>query len=348
MTNQNPDLDQLSAVELRQRLMAVQEENQKLNMIVATLVSELMTPLNVIQGYGDLLLGEEKGTYQPLNSEQAKAVDVMRKGAVRSNEMLQVAKKILTKADTLEDLESSLVQDYRRELREANQQLDILNVKYQATQYVLQSFRHEMLEAVNRMMGFSRLFLEKPELMGGPLNREQLEGIEIIRQSAEHNYEIIKHYFFDLLKTIEVLDKEPEPEEVTLAEMGEMTEFAVESELALETAVSINKFEARTIINLLAAGWHQRNKGSVLAVTAVADGTLRFHFPHPIEIPYNIEDILADETGRLKFSERQRYFDPVGLATGLVEKYDGAVYAELTGEGTCHLSFTLPVYQEEL
>ncbi|MAT99245.1 MAG: hypothetical protein CL608_19060, partial [Anaerolineaceae bacterium] len=221
-------------------------------------------------------------------------------------------------------------------------------VKYQATQEVLQGLRHDLLEAVNRMMGFSRLFLEKPELMGGPLNREQLEGIELIRQSAENNYEIIKHYFFDRLKAIEVVDNEPEPEAVTLAEIGEMTEFAVESDLALETVVFINKREAETIINLLATGWYKRNKGNVLEVTAESDDTLRLHFPHTTQIPsYHIKNFVNGETGRLKFTERQRYFDPVGLATALVEKYGGAVYAELTDESICHLSFTLPVYREE-
>ena len=79
----------------------------------------------------------------------------------------------------------------------------------------------------------------------------------------------------------------------------------------------------------------------------MADEYLRFRFPHTTEIPsYRIEDFIDGETGRLKFTERQRYFDPVGLATGLVEKYGGAVYAELTGEKTCNLSFTLPVYRE--
>ena len=113
------------------------------------------------------------------------------------------------------------------------------------------------------------------------------------------------------------------------------------------TAVSTNRFEARSIINLLARGWFQRNKGGVLEVTAVSDDTLRFHFPHPVEVRYNIEDILNGETGQLKFTERQRYFDSVGLATGLVEKYGGAVYAKLTGDSSCHLSFTLPNYQED-
>ena len=93
MTNQKPDLDQLSAAELRQRLIAVQEENQKLNMFVATLVSELMTPLNVIHSYGNLLLEAENDLFSPLNEKQSKAVGYMQSGAVRSKELLQDAIK---------------------------------------------------------------------------------------------------------------------------------------------------------------------------------------------------------------------------------------------------------------
>ncbi|MCB8926980.1 MAG: HAMP domain-containing histidine kinase [Ardenticatenaceae bacterium] len=348
MTNQNSDLDQLSAAELRQRLIAAQEENQKLNTIVATMVSELMTPLNVIREYAYLLLEEESAFYHPLDSEQAKAVDAMRKGAVRSNELLQATKKILTKADSLENLESSLVQNYHRQLQEANQQLAELRLKYQAKGEALQGARNEFVGALSLIVGYSQLFLKQPELIGGPLNSGQLEGITAIDNRARNLHEAIDYHFFDLLGRIDSVDAEPAPEAVALAEIGKMTEFEVESEFDLETAVSINRYEARSIINLLARGWFQRNKGSVLEVTAVSDDTLRFHFPHTIQIPSSrVKNFVDGETGRLKFTERQRYFDPISLATGLVEKYGGAVYAELTDESSCHLSFTLPIYQEE-
>ncbi|WP_420641976.1 hypothetical protein [Candidatus Leptofilum sp.] len=347
MTNQNPDLDQLSAAELRRRLIVAQEENKVLTEAFQTLTFDLRAQLSVIAGAAHLLLEKEQELFPPLDQEQAEIAEMAANGANRANEIIYKTLEMVENAKGVENLGASFLLNYRRELQEANQQLERLNVKYQATQDVLQNFRHEILEAVNRMMGSSRLFLEQPELMGGPLNREQLEGIEIIWQSAEHNYEIIKHYFFDLLRAIEVVDEEPEPEAATLAEIVAGTEFVVESELALETAVSINRYEAQSIINLLARGWFQRNKGSVLEVTAVSDDTLRFHFPHTAQIRNNIEDILDDETGQLKFTERQRYFDPVGLATGLVEKYSGAVYVELTGDSTGHLSFTLPIYHEE-
>lgn len=349
MTNQNSDLDQLSAAALRPQLIAAQEENQKLNMLIATMISELTAPLNVIQAYAYLLLDEEKGFYNPMDSEQAKAVvDIMRKGAVRSNELLQEAKKILTKADTLENLESSLVQDYRRELQVANQQVDKLNLKHDAIRQTMSCAANDFLTQVSFVLGYSQLMLEHPESMGGVLNSEQLEGIEAIDRYAKNIHEGIKYYIFDGLRAIDLVDEEPEPEEVTLAEIGEMTQFSIESDLALDTAVSVNKREAEAIINLLAMAWYRRNKGSVLEVTAELGEYLRFRFPHTTEIPSSYaKDSVDGETGRLQFTERQRYFDPVGLATGLVEKYGGAVYAELTSEKTYNLSFTLPVYREE-
>ena len=143
MTNQNPDLDQLSAAELRQRLIAAQEENQKLNMFVATLVSELMTPLNVIHSYGNLLLEAENDLFSPLNEKQSKAVGYMQIGAVRSKEILHDVIKILTKSEALENFESSLVQDYRSELHEANQQLDNLHNQKDALHNLFLNFVHD-------------------------------------------------------------------------------------------------------------------------------------------------------------------------------------------------------------
>jgi len=205
-----------------------------------------------------------------------------------------------------------------------------------------------LLEAVNRIMGFSRLFWEHPESMGGTLNSEQLEGIEIIRQSAEYNHEVIEYYFFDRLKAIESIDEEPMPEAVTLAEIGEMTQFAIESDLALETAVSINKGEARAIINLLDAALYRRREGGVLKVMAETGEHLRFLMPNDTEmLSYRLKDFVDGETGKLHFPETARYLNPVGLATALVEKYSGVMYADFTGERTCNLSFTLPVYRGE-
>ena len=242
-----------------------------------------------------------------------------------------------------------MVQDYRRKLREANQQLDKLKLKLDSTQDILQSAANEFMSSLNFILGWSKLLLEHPESMGGPLNSDQQEGIEAINDHAQKLYEAIRYYIFDSFRSIELRDKQPVPEAVTLAEIGKMTEFEVESGVDLETAVFINRNEARSIINLLARGWFQRNEGSVFEVTAVSDDTLRFRFPHTIQIPsYDIENFVDGETGRLKFTERQQYFDPVGLATGLVEKYGGAVYAELTDESRYYLSFTLPIYQEEL
>ena len=181
MTNQNSDLDQLSAAELRQRLIAAQEENQKLNTIVATMVSELMTPLNVIREYAYLLLDEENAFYQPLDSQQAKAVDIMKKGAVRSNELLQETKKILTKADTLENLESSLVQNYRRQLQEANQQLDNLQNRKDALHDLFLNFVHDFYTPLTIILAYTKLYQEKQFLPSGSLE----ELVEIFDSKAK-------------------------------------------------------------------------------------------------------------------------------------------------------------------
>lgn len=344
MTNQNPDLDQLSAAELRQRLIAVQEENQALTEAFQTITFELRTQLGVTAAAAHLLLEKD----QELNKEQTELAEMVANGADRANETIYRAMEMVEQAKGVENLGASLYLNYRRELRKAEQQLDKLNFRQEAIRQTMSCAANDFLTQVSFILGYSKLMLEHPESMGGSLNNEQLEGIQAMDRYAKNIHEDIKYYIFYSLRAIELVDEEPEREVVTLAEIGEVSEFSVESGLDLETAVSVNRYEARAIINLLARGWFQRNKGNGLVVTAVADGFLRFRFPDATKIPsYSTENFVDGETGRLKFTERQRYFDSVGLATGLVEKYGGAVYAELTGERTCHLSFTLPVYREE-
>lgn len=348
MTNQNPDLDQLTAAELRQRLIAAQEENQALTEAFQTITFELRSQLTVIAGAAHLLLEKDSELFAPLPKEQAEMAEMAANGANRASEIIYRAMEVVEQAKGVENLGASLLLNYRRELQEANQQLDKLKLKLDSTQDILQSAANELMSSLNFILGWSKLLLEHPESMGGPLNSDQQEGIEAINDHAQKLYEAIRYYIFDSFRSIELRDKQPVPEAVTLAEIGKMTEFEVESELDMETAVSINRYEVESIINLLARGWFQRNKVDVLTVTAVSDETLRFSFSHTIQIPsHHIEKSVDGKTGQLKFTERQRYFDPVGLATGLVEKYGGAVYAELTDESSCHLSFTLPIYQEE-
>lgn len=347
MTNQNSELDDLSAGELRERLIASQEENQALTEAFKTLTFELRSQLTVIAGATLMLLGKEQELFLPLDEKQSEVAEIAINGANRANEIIYELLERVEKAGGYENLGPSLAQNYRCQLLEANQKLEKLNLRHKAMQDALQGLRHELLEAVNRIMGFSRLFLEQPELMGGPLNHEQLEGIEIIRKSAENYYETIRYYFFDLLKAIEAVDEEPVPEAMTLAEIGEMTQFSIESDVGWETAVSINKREAEALIKLLDSAWDRKSIGRVLKVVVETDEQLRFVLPNATRIySYHIKEYVDKKTGRLYFSERERYLDPVGLATALVEKYGGAVYAELTDESACILSFTLPIYQE--
>ncbi|MEZ4594023.1 MAG: hypothetical protein R3D55_23220 [Chloroflexota bacterium] len=63
---------------------------------------------------------------------------------------------------------------------------------------------------------------------------------------------------------------------------------------------------------------------------------------------YWVEKYLDSESGRLVFSSDTEIFEPIDLVIALVEKCGGAVYAELGNDSTYTLSFTLPIYQEEL
>jgi len=141
MTKQNSELDELSADELRERLIALQEENKALTDLFHTIVYDLRAPLAMIAGAAHLLLDGDQDLFPPLDENQAVVVEIVKNHANRVDEVYHELMKLVEKANTLENLGSSLVQDYQRQLFEANQQLDNLNLKHEATQDALQNLR---------------------------------------------------------------------------------------------------------------------------------------------------------------------------------------------------------------
>ena len=86
-------------------------------------------PLSMIAGAVHLILDKEQEHFPPLDEKQAEVAEIAINNANRAYEVIDELIKRAAKAKTLENLGSGLVQDYRRQLLEANQQLDKVNVK---------------------------------------------------------------------------------------------------------------------------------------------------------------------------------------------------------------------------
>ena len=104
MTNQNPDLDQLSAAELRQRLIAVQEENKALTEFFQTIIFNLRGPLGNCVAAAHLLLDEESEYFQPLDQKQAEVAEIALQNANRAYEVINELIEKVQKAKTFENL----------------------------------------------------------------------------------------------------------------------------------------------------------------------------------------------------------------------------------------------------
>ena len=110
MTNQNSDLDELSAAELRQRLIASQEENKMLTGLFQTIIFELRTPLSVIGGAARILLDKEPDYFLPLEGKAAEMAELALKNPDRASEVIYDLLERVDKAKTFENMGASLVQ----------------------------------------------------------------------------------------------------------------------------------------------------------------------------------------------------------------------------------------------
>ena len=64
------------------------------------------------------------------------------------------------------------------------------------------------------------------------------------------------------------------------------------------------------------------------------------------ELSYWVDKYLDNDGNRLVCNDKANVFEPMCLVIALIEKYGGAVYAELGDDSTYTISFTLPVYRE--
>ena len=339
MTNQNSDLDQLSAAELRQRLIVAQEENQKLNTIVATMVSELMTPLNVINSDGNLLLEAENDLFSPLNEKQTKAVGYMQAGAVRSKEIFQDAIKILTKPEALENLESSLVQDYRRQLHEANQQLDNLQNRKDALHDLFLNFVHDFYTPLTIILAYTKLYQEKQFLPSGSLE----ELVEIFDSKAKMclaSFQIFRSAYATIYASHEDFDWQI----MRLNQLVDASEFEVQFEMEEYPLLRLPESFGQ-VFRLL---WYTFNgvEPKKLPLVVKKDRE-QLHLTiiseiHNAMFSYDIDS----ETNRVSCNERPR-LSSICIANEFVKKVGGTMFIKSDAKTGSTVILILPIYQQE-
>ncbi len=219
-------------------------------------------------------------------------------------------------------------------------------IRNDALTFLLQNVTNDFRSSLSMIIGYSILFLEEPELIGPPLNKDQTEGMEIIKRSAEGIDASIEHIYHNLW-AIDSLAQTSNLTKLTLAEIDDIPGIAVETDFNQSSSALSNKRDLEAIIHLLDFQMVRNTEVIKVEIVEATNDLFRFILPTLTSYAfYYVERIIDKETGRLIFPETERYRDPFGLAIALVEKHGGTVYAELGNDSTYSLSFTLPVYRE--
>lgn len=354
MTNQNPDLDQRSAAELRQRLITVQEENRELTEAFQTITFDLQRELGVIASVAHLLLEKDSELFLPLDEEQAEIAEMVVNGANEAKEIIYRAMEMVEQAKGVENLGSFLMNyrpglfgNYQREWLEASQQLAELRLKYQAKNEAMIRFIgsifHETRAPAAMALGFAKLILMEGE--NTTSRSDIVKFVQGIKKAVEriqeaNNWHVIWWRMLQLFEEPLVQTK------IFLAEIENFEEVVgmpIKTDLAQIPPILANAEVLITVIKSLGYG---KRDDSELIFSQDAEQVFVTLSNTPYQ-SYWVEEFLGNESKRLVCASETGIFEPIGVVIALVEKYGGAVYAELGSDSTYSLSFTLPIYQEE-
>ncbi|MCC6601868.1 MAG: HAMP domain-containing histidine kinase [Anaerolineae bacterium] len=202
------------------------------------------------------------------------------------------------------------------------------------------SMLHDYRAPLANIGGYTRLLLSPQLNELAPLNQTQQKFVQSINAIADR---LIKSQeFYSLaLRTVQLIHEWPSHEKIILAEL-EILEQLTPNNLYSLPAVEIPRQAFLTLVDLLTF-----IKSDELELSFAVDGDwVQVSSANFENRPYWFERSLDPATGRLKYKESAAGFEPLGHIVALVEKNGGTVFAELDGESTFGLSFTLPVYKE--
>jgi hypothetical protein len=338
MTNQNSDLDQLSAAELRQRLIAAQEENKALTEAFQTLTFEVRSQLTVIAG-ATTLLGKEQTNFPILDEQQAEIVEIAINGVNRANEVIYELLEMVEKAGGFESFGSSLVQSHRRELLEANQRLDSFEQRQEALHNLILNFVHDFYTPLTIIRAYTKLYQEKQFLPSNSL--EKL--IEIFESNAKLCL-ISFQLFRSAYATIYALYEDWNWQITGLDELLDPSEYDVQSEIEEFPPLRLPKSFSQ-VFRLL---WHTlngvnpkklslivREENAQLNLTIISD-VYSSLFVYYIDL----------ETKKVSCNE-PRALSSICIANEFVKKVGGTMLMETDVKNGSVVTLILPAYWEE-
>ena len=339
MTNQKSDLDELSAAELRQRLIASQEENKVLTDLFHTIVFELRTPFGIIQSYGHLLLRNEQDYFPPLDEKQTEAVTAMKNNAIRGNEVIGELIDKVTRAKRFENLGASLVQDYRRELLEANQRLDSFEQRKEALHNLILNFTHDFYTPLTIIRAYTKLYQEKQFLPSDSL--EKL--IEIFESNAKlclNSFQLFRSAY----ATIYSLYEDWNWQITSLDELLDPSEYDVQSEIEEFPPLQLPESFSQ-VFRLL---WHTLNGVTPKKLSLIVrEENAQLNLTIISDVYSSLFVYYIDLETKKVSCNGPRALSNICIANEFVKKVGGTMLMEADVKNGSVVTLILPVYREE-
>jgi light-regulated signal transduction histidine kinase (bacteriophytochrome) len=206
---------------------------------------------------------------------------------------------------------------------------------------LLVNMLHDFRMPVTNIRVYAHLLLVPPADELSPLTETQAKYVQSMNVIADRLH--MSQEFFSLaLRTLQLIHEPSPKEKIVLAEL-EILEKLTPNGLNTLPAIHAPRRDVLTAMDLLT---FMQSDGLELSF-AVDGDWVRVSSSHLANRPYWFERSFTPETGQLRYEESVAGYEPVGLLIALVEKNGGAVFAELGGDSTYSLSFTLPVYKQE-
>lgn len=339
MTNQNQDLEQLSAAELRQRLIAAQEENQALTEAFQTITFELRSQLSVIAAAAHLLLEKEQKLFPALNKEQAEMAEMAANGADRAIEIIYRAMEMIEQAKGVENLGASLLLNYRRELQEANQRVDSFEQRQEALHNLILNFVHDFYTPLTIIRAYTKLYQEKQFLPSDSL--EKL--IEIFESNAKLCL-ISFQLFRSAYATIYALYEDWNWQITSLAELLDPSEYDVQSEIEEFPPLRLPKSFSQ-VFRLL---WHILNGVTPKKLSLIVrEENAQLNLTIISDVYSSLFVYYIDLETKKVTCNGPRALSSICIANEFVEKVGGTMLLETDVKNGSVVTLILPAYWEE-
>ncbi|GJM43076.1 MAG: hypothetical protein DHS20C20_33580 [Ardenticatenaceae bacterium] len=198
------------------------------------------------------------------------------------------------------------------------------------------------------IQAYANLILDEKSEFFPKLTEVQSKSIESMKFAGDRIHEMFR-FMMSKVQAFQYVESPPPKTKVVLAELKglEMSSDFISTDLAQVSPVLADGGVITALFDLLGFDlniYHQKE----LVISIFDEGDLvRFNFSNLGHRPIWLDDYLDVKTNRMSCNEDFQWSQPFCLVIALVEKYGGAVYAELGSNSTYRLSFTLPIYQEE-